>query len=72
MYRFLRAEMVRSNITISKLADQIGVAEKTLRNKINGETDFTWQEALRVRKIVAPKMGLEELFQVDGEEVRGI
>lgn len=69
MYRFLRAEMVKSDITISKLANQIGVTEKTLRNKINGETDFTWKEALKVRKIVSPKMGLEELFQTDGEEV---
>lgn len=65
MYRFLRAEMVKSNIPVSNLARQIGVAEKTLRNKLNGKTDFTWQEALKIRKIVNPKMELEELFQTE-------
>lgn len=65
MYRFLRAEMVKSNIPVYKLAQEIGVAEKTLRNKLNGETDFTWQEALKVRKIVNPEMELEELFQTE-------
>ena len=39
--------MVKSNIPVYKLAQEIGVAEKTLRNKLNGETDFTWQEALK-------------------------
>lgn len=65
MYRFLRAEMVKSNIPVYKLAQEIGVAEKTLRNKLNGDTDFTWQEALKVRRIVNPEMELEELFQTE-------
>lgn len=65
MYRFLRAEMVKSNIPMYKLAQQIGVTEKTLRNKLNGKTDFTWQEALKIRRIVNPKMELEELFQTE-------
>ena len=57
--------MVKSNIPVYKLAQEIGVAEKTLRNKLNGETDFTWQEALKVRRIVNPEMELEELFQTE-------
>ena len=57
--------MVKSNIPVYKLAQEIGVAEKTLRNKLNGETDFTWKEALKVRKIVNPEMELEELFQTE-------
>ena len=71
MYRFLRAEMVKSNIPVYKLAQEIGVAEKTLRNKLNGETDFTWQEALKVRRIVNPEMELEELFQTEEQEGSG-
>ena len=41
MHRNLKAEMVRRNKTINQLALEIGVSEKTLRNKINGDTDFT-------------------------------
>lgn len=67
-YRNLRAEMVRANITIASLARQIGVTEKTLRNKLNGETDFTWPEALAIRRLVNPKVGIEEMFEKEGVE----
>ena len=45
MHRNLRAEMVKKNKTIYQLASDIGVAEKTLRNKINGNTDYPYQNA---------------------------
>ena len=65
MYSFLRGEMIRANITITALAQKIGVTEKTMRNKINGDTDFTWTEALKVRDIVNPSLEMEQLFQTD-------
>jgi hypothetical protein len=36
-----------------------------MRNKISGDTPFTWPEALAVKKIVNPKMDMETLFAVD-------
>lgn len=69
MYSFLRGEMIRADITIASLATKIGVSEKTMRNKLNGETDFTWNEALRIRKIVNPQMEMETLFRTDEEVV---
>ena len=39
MYRFLKAEMIKANISVPKLAKKIGVSEKTLRNKINESTE---------------------------------
>ena len=68
MHSFLRGEMIKAKITITALADQIGVTEKTLRNKINGDTDFTWPEALAIRKIVNPKLSIEKLFTEDDAE----
>ena len=65
MYSFLRGEMYRVGITISSLASQIGISEKSMRNKINGETEFTWPEALAVRRIVSPNKTMEELFASD-------
>lgn len=65
MYSFLRGEMHRAGVTITSLASQIGVTEKTMRNKINGETPFTWPEALAVRRIVSPNKTMEELFASD-------
>ena len=65
MYPNLRFEMIKANISIVSLAGRIGVSEKTLRNKIKGETDFTWKEALTVRRIVNPQMSMEEMFLND-------
>ncbi|MDU6263791.1 MAG: transcriptional regulator [Anaerocolumna aminovalerica] len=63
MYKILRIEMYKRDITISALAEELGIAEKTLRNKINGVTEFTWSEVLSIRKLVSPDMSLDELFQ---------
>ncbi|MCQ5254546.1 transcriptional regulator [Bariatricus massiliensis] len=63
MYRVLRGEMVKADITIHELALKIGITERSLRNKINGATAFTWNEVLVIRKIVSPNMQLEELFK---------
>jgi DNA-binding XRE family transcriptional regulator len=67
MYRNLKGEIIKANLTIAKLAIKIGVTEKTLRNKINGETEFSWSEVLKIRKIVAPHLTLEELFEKANE-----
>ena len=64
MYRVLKGEMVKANISIRELAFEIGVTERSLRNKINGITAFTWNEVLKIREIVSPLMSLEELFSV--------
>lgn len=34
-------------------------------NILKGETDFTWKEALTVRRIVNPQMSMEEMFLND-------
>lgn len=68
MYSFLRGEMIRAGISILALSEIIGVSEKTLRNKLKGETDFTWPEATAIRKIVNPSLSMEDLFRTDGGE----
>lgn len=67
MYSYLRGEMIRAGISVVSLAKEIGVSEKTLRNKLKGETDFTWLEATAIRKIVSPGKSMEELFQTEEE-----
>ncbi|HCT91668.1 MAG TPA: transcriptional regulator [Lachnospiraceae bacterium] len=69
MYSFLRGEMVKAHISVPMLAKQIGVSEKTIRNKLNGETDFTWPEAVTIRRIVNPNLSIEEMFRCDEKNV---
>ena len=63
MYLRLKFEITRKNYTIEQFAMLIGMAEKTLRNKINGVTDFTWLECLKIRKELDTDLTLEELFE---------
>ncbi|PRR77648.1 hypothetical protein CLLI_22120 [Clostridium liquoris] len=63
MYRELLGEIVKKGLNRKKLAEKIGVSEKTLRNKLNGKTDFTWSEVKKIRDIVAPEYTLEKLFE---------
>lgn len=44
----LKAEMQRNGLTVRDIMRTIGCSEKTARNKINGETDFTYSIAGRI------------------------
>lgn len=63
MYLRLKYEIQRAGYTIETFAPRIGVVEKTLRNKINEVTDFTWLECLAIRKELKTELPLEELFK---------
>lgn len=52
----LKAEMQRNGLTVKDIMNVIGCSEKTARNKINGETDFTYPEAERVRNRLFPQI----------------
>jgi hypothetical protein len=62
MYYRLKFEIGRRGYTIEKFALMLGISEKSLRNKINGATEFTWSEVLAIRDLIDPNMLLEELF----------
>lgn len=67
VYRILKAEMVRVNISIKQLSMKLDITERSLRNKINGVTEFTLSESLKIHEIINEKMklniSLEELFE---------
>lgn len=62
MYENLRLELARKNITQEAVAKLIGCTEKTLRNKLNGTTDFTVSEAMLINDNILPEFGFGYLF----------
>ena len=58
----LIAEMKRYGITVADIQRLLGVSEKTVRNKLSGETDFTYHEALKIRDSFFPNYRMEYLF----------
>lgn len=63
MYYELLGEIARKGISKKQLAKEIGMSEKTLFNKLNGKTDFTWSEVKKIKKSLHTNLSLEKLFQ---------
>ena len=63
MRAYLEYRMKQENVSRADIQALLGVSEKTVRNKISGETDFTWEEARKVRNSFFPKDDFNELFE---------
>lgn len=55
------AELRRKNITNKAVAELIGAAEKTVVNKLNGTTEFTISEAIKINVNLLPEFRLSYL-----------
>ena len=64
MYDNLRAEMARKDLHQRELAESIGIAQQSLRNKLRGKCDFKLREMRGIQKNF-PGCSLDYLF---GEE----
>lgn len=63
MRDFLEYRMNQENVSRSDLQKLLDVSEKTIRNKISGATDFTWDEVRKIRNTFFPDDDFEELFK---------
>lgn len=63
VYPTMRREMADRGIKKVSLAASIGVSERTIHNKLMGLTDFTWNEALKIKKDFFPDVDMEKLYQ---------
>lgn len=62
MYNDLKKVLQKENITVAALAKFLGVCEKTAQNKINGNSDFKYSEALKICKHLLPGYTFSYLF----------
>ena len=44
----LKGEMAKYGVTITKLSEATGISKGALCNKLNGKTDFTLSEVIRI------------------------
>lgn len=68
MYKNLRDTLTTKRISIKSYAEFLGVTEKTVQNKINEETDFTFPEYRRTCKLLLPEFNPDFLFSTDTVE----
>ena len=63
MFPNLRAEMARKRITNQEIAKKcLGVRLSTVSSKMHGKSDFTFREAIAIKKYLGVDTPLEELF----------
>ena len=56
MRTYLEYRMKQEGVSRADLQKILGVSEKTIRNKLSGETDFSWGEAKSIRNNFSPRM----------------
>ena len=68
MYRNLKAELVRHNISNIDIAKKLGITEGTASLKLNGKTKVSLGEAFIIQDLINEKsskvISIEELFKL--------
>jgi hypothetical protein len=67
MYANLYDALKRKGISLKKYAEFLGVTEKTVQNKIQGQTEFTLSEVDRTLNFIFPEYTLSYLFKKDDD-----
>lgn len=58
----LASELRRKGISQSAVAKMLNCTDRTLTNKLNGTTEFSFNEAMAIWKNLLPEFNLDYLF----------
>jgi len=64
MYKNIKAELARRDMSLVELSTITGIKYMTLYNKIKGKTPFTLDEAKKIKAALDIDVPIEELFEV--------
>ena len=62
MYTNLISAMAQKGITVESIAKLIGAHRNTVHNKLHGDSDFTYQEAMMIGDTMFPEYKSSYLF----------
>lgn len=62
MFKNLKEALRTKGITLKSYAEFLGVTEKTLQNKLNGITEFTFSEVEKTTRILFTEFKWDYLF----------
>lgn len=63
-YDFLESKIAEKNIKKKDIAKVIGIAPRTLSEKLCGGSSFTWEEVKSIKNTFFPDTDIEKLFAV--------
>lgn len=67
-YPVLEGKIVEYGYSKQAIADALGVTQRTLTNKINGLTEFTWDEVVKMQREFFPGIVKDDLMKREPEE----
>lgn len=67
MFINLKSTLQQKRISIKQYAEFLGVTEKTVQNKINGSTDFTYPEFKKTCTLLLPEYNPDYLFATEAD-----
>lgn len=65
MYLHLKRLLQERKISNRELGELLNLTEKTVYNKLHGNTEWTYQEVIKIKKFLFPEYDLEYLFKTD-------
>ena len=68
MYKNLRSAMAQKGVTIEAISRLLNVHRNTIQNKLDGESDFTIEQAFLITDVMFPEYKLAFLFRNDEEQ----
>ena len=64
-YLNLIGEMAKRKVKNESIAQELGIRRNSVYNKLNGESSFSVDEAIRIRDTFFPEYDIEYLFGKD-------
>ena len=61
-YINLKGEMAKRNITIREVSELLEIHRNSVSNKLDGNSNFSIDEAVKIRDAFFPDMKIESLF----------
>ncbi|MCI1958870.1 MAG: helix-turn-helix domain-containing protein [Clostridia bacterium] len=62
-YKVLEEKMEERGTRQSVVARRLNISERTLRNKLNRKTPFTWEQVCTIQHVFFPDIKINELFK---------
>lgn len=63
VYPNLISEIAKRGIKKTAIASRLGISERSLYSKINGNVSFSWEEICGIQGVFFPDMNKDFLFQ---------
>lgn len=64
-YSNLKAEMARNNITGETISQFLEIHRNSFYNKVNGDSSFSVNEAIKIQNRFFPDLGIDYLFSTE-------